>query len=312
MPGDEAAPNETQAICCHRHPDREATAMCVSCGRPVCKECSRFETSKHYCPDCDPLPAAYPQTFGPPTPFPMGPAGPPSEREARWRKADWSIAEVVIALGAVFGIYNAVGLSIILAAGSDSARLIYGYIVYALVLCPLISLSAFIILRRSGRGWKELGIRWNKKGRTIIAGLVGGLVALFASYAIYFIVVILFQLFAGRPPGTPESQNLQNLSGPALVLAVFVTVILAPIFEETFFRGLFYPALRRRLGVPLGIILSAFVFGALHFEALSLLSLIAVGAIFAYLYERTESLFAPMITHAFYNGVVILIALLVR
>ena len=58
--------------------------------------------------------------------------------------------------------------------------------------------------------------------------------------------------------------------------------------------------------------MSAIVFGVLHFEPLSMLSLIMVGAILAFLYERTDSLFAPMLAHALYNGVVILIAILSR
>jgi membrane protease YdiL (CAAX protease family) len=309
-----AAGEAAAGIRCYRHPDLAATAICVSCGRPVCKECSRFEGFRHYCPDCRPVPSGYyPYPQGPlPPPPPLQAAEPPDERERRWWMADWSIAEVVIALIAVFGIYNAVGVSVILSTSNEARSLIYGFVIYALLLCPLITLSAFLILRRHGRGLKELGIRWGRKGRTILSGLVGGIAALFASYAVYFVVVLLFELFTGRAPGTPESQNLQNLSGAGLVLAVFTTVVLAPIFEETFFRGLFYPALRRRMGVPLGILVSATVFGVLHVEALSLLSLIAVGALLAYVYERTDSLFAPMITHAFYNGIVILIALLSR
>jgi len=300
---------QKEEIFCHRHPSRAATAMCLSCGRPICGDCARREGFRHYCPDCRPM-SSYPYPLPPPVPMQM--AEPSGEKEKRWWRADWSIAEVVIALIAVFGVYNAVGVAIILSTEDVATRLFYSYLLYALLLCPLISVSVFIILRRHHRGWKELGIRWGNAGRTVLSGIIGGAVALLSSYAIYFIVVIVFRLLTGRTPGTSESQNMQTLTGPALFLAVLGVVVLAPVFEEIFFRGLLYSALRRRLGVALGVLVSAIVFGVLHFEPLSLLSLSMVGAIFAYLYERTESLFAPMLAHAVYNGVVILIALLSR
>ncbi|OFW60260.1 MAG: hypothetical protein A2W01_09015, partial [Candidatus Solincola sediminis] len=288
-----------------------ATAMCLSCRRPICKECSRLEGFRYYCKDCPPISAPYPYPL-PPSPVSPQAGEPFDEKARRWWRADWSIAEVVIALAVVFGIYNAIGVVIVLSAEDAASRLFYGYLLYGAVLCPLIALSTFIILRRHHRGWKELGIRWGRIGRTLLYGILGGVVALLSSFAIYLIVYNVFRILTGRDPGTSESQNMQTLTGFALFLALLGVVVLAPVFEEVFFRGLFYSALRRRLGVALGVLVSAIVFGVLHFEPLSMLSLIMVGAILAFLYERTDSLFAPMLAHALYNGVVILIAILSR
>jgi hypothetical protein len=312
MAGGEQRPqDESQdAILCHRHPQEPAYAMCVSCARPVCRECARREGLKYYCPDCHPLLASYPHPL-PPTPPPGG-SEQLDQRQKRWRRAGWSIPEVLVALLGIFAVYNAAGLALISSTQDQPTRLFYSYVTYILLFCPLVALSAVLILRRHHLGLAELGIRWGEKLKTFGYGFTGGLVAFSGSFIANIVVVLVFHLFTGRNPGTPESQNLSILSGPVLALAVLVAVVFAPIFEEVFFRGLLYAALRRRLGVPLGVFVSAAVFGVLHFEPLSLISLIFVGAVLAYLYERTDSLFASMITHAFYNAIVTVIALLRR
>jgi len=303
--------------CCYRHPSEAATALCVSCARPVCRECDRRAGYLHYCPQCRPfipIPATYrvpppypaPPPYPVPPPFRLEPPEPADEREKRWWRASWSLKEVVIALLLVFGLYNALSLVLLLTTGNP---FFYSYLSYALVFCPLIAFSIWYIVRRHHRGWKELGIRWGKPGRTLLAGGLGSLVALAFSYGAYFIIFLLFYLLAGRAPVNTESENLKGAGGGTVAMVLLTVVVLAPIFEELFFRGLFYPALRRRLGPSMAVFLNGLIFGALHFQPLFMISLILVGVVLAYMYERTDSLFAPMLTHAFYNLVVMLITI---
>ena len=37
---------------CENHREREAAAICVSCGKPLCEECDRMFQGKHYCENC--------------------------------------------------------------------------------------------------------------------------------------------------------------------------------------------------------------------------------------------------------------------
>src|SRR5690554_2203025 len=37
---------------CENHKDREATAICVSCGKPLCDECDTMFQGKHFCGNC--------------------------------------------------------------------------------------------------------------------------------------------------------------------------------------------------------------------------------------------------------------------
>lgn len=291
--------------CCRWHKTRKATAMCVSCASPVCVECDRFTGYRHYCPECAArLPAAYP--YPPPPPPPVPPPEPAGERERRWWRADWSLLEVFVAWLVIFGLYNVVGV-ILYVFTEDS--LFYNYLAYALVFCPLIAVCVWFIARRHGRGRKELGLRWGSMPRTMGFGALGAVAGLCMSYGAFFIIYLIFYLIAGRGPVSAESEQLQDLSGGYLALVIVVVVVLAPLFEELFFRGLFYPALRRRLAPASAVVLNGVIFGIIHFQPLFIISLILVGVVLAYLYEKTDSLGAPIIAHALYNLAVTMISL---
>lgn len=99
---------------------------------------------------------------------------------------------------------------------------------------------------------------------------------------------------------------------PSLTIAylALVLVVVTPIAEELFFRGYVYASLRHRLGVGPAIITSAVVFGGFHFYLIQFLPVFAAGVLFAWLYERTHSIIAPMVAHAFVNGVVVVMLLM--
>jgi len=282
--------------------------MCVYCKRPVCPECARLIGYRHYCPACAPyIAAVYPYPVPPPAPpFPLQPPEPDDAREKRWWKADWGLLEVFVAWLVVFGLYNVVG--IILFVTTDNP-LFYNYLAYAVLFCPLVAASVWFIPHRHGRGRDELGLRWGDPGRTLAFGGLGALTAMAMSYGIFFLIYLIFYLATGRSP-VSEAERLQDLGSGYLVFIILIVVVLAPIFEELFFRGLFYPALRRRMGPTPAIVLNGAIFGILHLQPLFMLSLVLVGIVLAYLYEKTDSLAAPMIAHALYNLVVIIVSLL--
>ena len=76
--------------------------------------------------------------------------------------------------------------------------------------------------------------------------------------------------------------------------------LVIPVCEEILFRGALYGALRRVTPAPVAIAISAIVFGLLH-DAPALLPVAALGAVMAWLYERTGSLAAPIALHVLHN-----------
>jgi len=292
---------------CYWHTHDEATALCMACGKPLCARCARRVGYRHYCPQCFPgmvAAAAYPAA---PPPYAARPPAAMGERDKRWLRADWNLKEVGISLLLVFGIYAVAGVLVILFTDD---YLFYSSLAYIFVLCPLIALSCWLVVRGKGRAWKELGFKWGEARHTLTYGGLGAVVALVVSLGIMLLIVLVIYLLGGGNPLSAEAEQVETLAGGQLLLSVGVVVVLAPVFEELFFRGLFYPPLRRSLGPTLAIVIDGIVFGALHMRYLSIISLILVGMILAYVYEKTESLYAPIMTHALYNGMVVVISLL--
>lgn len=87
------------------------------------------------------------------------------------------------------------------------------------------------------------------------------------------------------------------------VLFVVSAVVIAPILEETLFRGYFYPILRKYTNVPFAILFVSLFFGAVHLSLLHFIVLSFIGLVLNLVYEKTHSLRLCMAMHATYNAV---------
>lgn len=99
--------------------------------------------------------------------------------------------------------------------------------------------------------------------------------------------------------------------GPPLwrTMAWVSAVVMAPLAEEIFFRGMLQSMLRRVCASPwLAIILASALFGAIHFQQPgAVLPLVLLGVVLGYNYERTGRLWAPVLLHALFNATNLLI-----
>lgn len=103
-----------------------------------------------------------------------------------------------------------------------------------------------------------------------------------------------------RELGTDEGSVL------SVIVAGFLIVIVAPLSEELFFRGFMYAGLRRALSIWPAAAISAMVWGSLHLTAGNVgvaIQISVLGVVLAYLYERSGSLWTPIIAHALNNGI---------
>jgi hypothetical protein len=88
------------------------------------------------------------------------------------------------------------------------------------------------------------------------------------------------------------------------VFAFLAVVVMAPLFEETMFRGfMFQGFLRTRLGPSLAIILPAIWWGALHaqYAFFDQVVIMVFGVVLAVTRLRTGSLWGPIAMHATWN-----------
>ncbi len=95
-------------------------------------------------------------------------------------------------------------------------------------------------------------------------------------------------------------------SAVGAVMFVLVAVVMAPVFEESVFRGFLFRGLSNSLGWVWGALISAAVFGGAHLQLDVFLPLAALGFILAWAYHRTGSLWTNITMHALFNAIAVL------
>jgi membrane protease YdiL (CAAX protease family) len=99
--------------------------------------------------------------------------------------------------------------------------------------------------------------------------------------------------------------------GDPTVLLIAV-VIVAPVAEELFFRGVVYNAWLREHGPRVAVFGSAALFAVIHTDLFALVPIFALGVALAMVYRSTRSLPATMAMHAGFNAISVALALLAR
>lgn len=108
-----------------------------------------------------------------------------------------------------------------------------------------------------------------------------------------------------------EETQLKLFNGNPAYFPIFLICFsfLPAIVEEFIFRGLLF---KKLLDVSTGNLhfaawTSALIFGAIHFQPWALIPMIAMGALFAYLYHRTKSIWYSVVLHAIFNGTTLVV-----
>ncbi len=120
----------------------------------------------------------------------------------------------------------------------------------------------------------------------------------------------------------PEWANKteQNVSGmlksllgdgaiSSLVLNVFIMALLPALGEEWFFRGSLQRIFMRWFYNPWkAILISSFLFSALHFQLEGFLPRFFLGVLLGYLFQKTGNIWIPVFLHFLFNGLQIVMA----
>ena len=100
-----------------------------------------------------------------------------------------------------------------------------------------------------------------------------------------------------RPTGLEPSTNVVGI-----LSLVFLVVVVAPVLEEIWVRGIMYDALKP-YGAGMAIIISSIVFGFMHGNLYMFFYTTALGFALGYVRYATNSLFTVTILHAMVNSV---------
>ncbi len=91
-------------------------------------------------------------------------------------------------------------------------------------------------------------------------------------------------------------------TGVGLWLSFTITVIITPIIEEIFFRGIALPATIKKWGWLVGAFSTSMLFGILHAQANVIIYTFILGLILSFLYIRLKSIIPGIILHAINNA----------
>lgn len=102
-----------------------------------------------------------------------------------------------------------------------------------------------------------------------------------------------------------EQQQLgfsTNIFGTELAVAFVLFVVIAPILEETLFRGYLYAKLRHHVGLIVSMVLVSLCFGVLHGQLNVGIDTFALSMVLCLLREYTGGIWAGVVLHALKNG----------
>ena len=146
----------------------------------------------------------------------------------------------------------------------------------------------------------------------VLAWVVGALALIYAGT--FLLTVTGFHAWLLRITGAPEHQPIVDAlrscdSGTRLRIIVSA-VLIAPIAEECCFRGFLYSILRRWSGFFAAMLSSALLFGAIHTSLMQFLPLTIFAMVQCWVYERTRTLWVPILIHCVFNAISVLALLL--
>lgn len=186
--------------------------------------------------------------------------------------------------------------------GDSGTRVVTTEVVASgLVLYLVMTLFVFTFLRLRGLDVVSL-FGLNRMGwKTVVLPAVVGIVAI---YPAVVVVAWVAKLVLGPEAGSDATiAFLRSNPGPgALLLTGLLVVVVAPFVEEFLFRGVLYGVARKFGGRYPAMIATSLLFTAIHLSPLVLAPLFVLSLALTLSYERTGSLWTPILMHMIFNG----------
>lgn len=223
----------------------------------------------------------------------------------RWGLGDALVGWVLIYLASALW-----GVAVLVAtghAGDDFEDLPLGVVALAQLGLTLgFFLVPWAVTRAKGNGIvADLGlrVRWPDLWKGGLLGIVGQL----ALVPLYWPLFQLLDRSADELSG-PARELTDRVDGPTdVILLVLIVGVLAPIFEEIFFRGLLQRSLLKRgMGPVVSIGLTSVLFAAPHLQGLQMPGLTLAGALFGTLAYRADRLGPAIAAHVTFNMVTVI------
>jgi membrane protease YdiL (CAAX protease family) len=170
----------------------------------------------------------------------------------------------------------------------------YGLLAFTIYLC---------IIRKYQLGLAALGFRPAKLSSLALAVAAWPVVVIVGGAA----TSVVTQLFLGGQFSNPQTRDFAHTGATRGILSLLLLLIslgvVVPIVEETLFRGLLFPLLRRKLPYVAAVPACAIIFAVAHGIPVLIPLLFTAGLALTMLFARTRSLYPGMLLHATQNAV---------
>ena len=160
--------------------------------------------------------------------------------------------------------------------------------------------------------YRDLSVPVRTPTAATLGYVVAGTVAALVTAVGLSLALAALNLLPGSVVGDAAETDPTLLLG----LAALSVAVVAPV-EEFLFRGVIQRRLVDRFGAVPGVAGASLLFGSMHLANYTgrlapviagALLIAAVGAVFGTVYERTDNLVAPVLVHAVYNVVLLLVS----
>ncbi len=163
----------------------------------------------------------------------------------------------------------------------------------------LLPCIVFLLLREIGNSRHSLSLTnkclsWTEITQTSVRSFI-------LHWPILFLVYWLWTKFL--PDAKPQG-NVQALREGGLAMQLnmaILAVIIAPLTEEFFFRGILYRTLKSLIDSGPAILLTSLAFALAHQNLLAFGPLFALSIFLIISYEKSGHLAVPILYHAFFN-----------
>lgn len=225
--------------------------------------------------------------------------------------ASWGVFEALEAAAALLCAMTILGSVASLAAGRLSRAHIPTWaeaLLTAGTYLVAFGVALLVVRHRIARGRRgplsALGLSRPPQTADALAGVLG--------YGVFVALAVLAGALGGGllgdlyPPLAQQTAlDLLYRSQGAATYAIYLLLmcVVAPVLEETVFRGFIHSGLRSKLRPLPAVVAGSALFGVYHMTlALPAMAAVAlVGALLAVLYERTGSLWPGILTHSLHN-----------
>ena len=229
----------------------------------------------------------------------------------------WGMDDLLFAIGALALVWvvcegTVLGAFKLAHVDQDSAL---PWLLLVEMLLRVVFLFGFVVVfRRRGIDWRQaVGLRRKPPLHAIAFGGIFFLAMLPPLAVVFPVWAELCHVFHIKDTPQDVADLLATSDSTLVVVAIVAFAIaVAPVFEEFFFRGFAYPALKERWGTWRALVIVSAAFAAIHLHVPSLgpLFVLAIGLGLAY--EFTGSLLAPITMHALFNAVNVGMLLYIR